>query len=322
MKKRLIQLTQPLLNRLGLRLRREKDDQRLQDSNALLSEIVNHAREKATSGKHMGITFIVFSKDRALQLDGLLQSILHHVFGSYSIKVIYSTSSDSHRNAYNEVADRIKHSNRIEWTEEKDFRTNLIEALDAVETESVCFLVDDIVFIRPVHLDTISQQFKDAGILSLRLGRNITFCYTKQKTMQKPGLSPAHDTNDLLQFSWEDGNYDWAYPLSVDGHIFPVSEIRIAAKRLDYHAPNSFERALQILTPLYQKRPGFCFESPRILNIPFNRVQNENNNICGEVTPEELLNIWNDGGRLDYRALENIATTSVHTLTTLPLKKA
>ena len=55
--------------------------------------------------------------------------------------------------------------------------------LQGAQTASVCFLVDDIVFIRPVDLDTLDRNAMTGGIVSLRLGGQITFCYTKQKAM-------------------------------------------------------------------------------------------------------------------------------------------
>ena len=313
MKKRLIQITEPLFKRLGLRLLRDKDYQRLQQNQTLLTELVHQARqtnENAASAE--GISFIIFSKDRALQLDGLLRSMLHHVTGAYSIHVLYCASNAAHAHAYRELTDGIQNTDRIQWTKEADFRKDLVHTLQGTQTASVCFLVDDIVFIRPMNLDTLDRNAMNGGIVSLRLGKQITFCYTKQKAMQLPTLNPSKKQDDLLEFSWEEGSYDWAYPLSVDGHIFPTSEISVAAKLLDYRAPNTFERALQILTPLYQKRPGYCFEAPKMFNIPLNRVQSENDNISGEISPEYLLAKWQEGKTVDFMALEEFTTESVH----------
>jgi hypothetical protein len=238
--------------------------------------------------------------------------MLHHVTGAYSIHVLYCASNAAHAHAYGELTDGIQNTDRIQWTKEADFRKDLVHTLQGTQTASVCFLVDDIVFIRPMNLDALNRDAIHGGTVSLRLGSNITFCYTKQKTMHCPSLNPTKGQDGLLEFSWEDGSYDWAYPLSVDGHIFPTSEISVAAKLLDYRAPNTFERALQILTPLYQKRPGYCFEAPRLLNIPLNRVQNEVQNISGEISPENLLERWNNGLTLDIEALSGIETESVH----------
>ena len=313
MKKRLIQITEPLLKRLGLRLLRDKDYQRLQQNQTLLTELVQQARQtngNATSKD--GISFIIFSKDRALQLDGLLRSMLHHVTGAYSIHVLYCTSNTAHAHAYQELAEGIQNTDRIQWTKEADFKEDLVRMLQGVQTASVCFLVDDIVFIRPVNLDTLDRNAMTGGIVSLRLGSQITFCYTKQKAMHLPTLNPSKKQDDLLKFSWEEGCYDWAYPLSVDGHIFPTSEILVAAKLLDYRAPNTFERALQMLTPLYQKRLGYCFESPKMFNIPLNRVQNEIGNINGNISAENLLEKWQQGLTLDFKALSDTKNESVH----------
>ncbi|MDG1301150.1 MAG: hypothetical protein P8R37_06135 [Opitutae bacterium] len=313
MKKRLIQITEPLFERLRLRLLRDKDYQRLQQNQTLLTELVHQARlTNGNATSKDGISFIIFSKDRALQLDGLLRSMLHHVTGAYSIHVLYCASNAAHAHAYQELIGSIQHSDQIQWTKEADFRKDLLHTLQGVQTTSVCFLVDDIVFIRPVDLDTLDRNAMNCGIVSLRLGSQITFCYTKQKAMHLPTLNPSKKQDDLLKFSWEEGSYDWAYPLSVDGHIFPTSEIVVAARLLDYRAPNTFERALQILTSLYQKRPGYCFESPKMFNIPLNRVQNENENLSGEISSEYLLAKWQEGLTLNFITLTNTSTKSVH----------
>lgn len=258
------------------------------------------------------MTFVIFSKDRALQLDGLLQSMFFHIKGVFLIRIIYQASNEAHNYAYKELAEDTRNSERILWTKEKIFSTDLVNNIQDIQTETVCFLVDDIVFIRPLDLDTLNYGEIRRGILSLRLGKNITFCYTKQKNMQPPTLNPSKKLDELLKFSWNESRYDWAYPLSVDGHIFCTAEILVAVTRLKYRAPNTFERALQILTPLYSKRPGYCFESPKIINIPLNRVQCEYDNISDDISPEYLLAKWQEGMTLDFKALANISTKSVH----------
>ena len=49
-----------------------------------------------------------------------------------------------------------------------------------------------------------------------------------------------------------------------------------------------------------------------MFNIPLNRVQSENDNISGEISPEYLLAQWQAGLTLDFKTLYDIATTSVH----------
>lgn len=303
-------MTQPLLERCGLKLLRQKDYKKLCQREVLLTEMIHQSTSQ--EGDDGGLEFVIFSKDRALQLHGLLSSMLYHLKGLYRVRVLYCASTDMHQKAYEEVAGLMEDGLSVEWHREVDFRKDLIEVLHAGQCSRMCFLVDDIVFIRPVDFERLNGAILDQGILSLRLGRGIDFCYTKQKSMRQPVLTKVDGDENLLSFSWGDGQYDWGYPLSVDGHIFPRNEMIVAVESLDYRAPNSFEAALQLLNPLYARRKGYCFELPRMLNIPLNRVQDEKKNISADISPESLLKQWNDGLMLDYKKLESVSTRSVH----------
>lgn len=317
MKKQLIKWLQPLLNRCGLRLLRSKDYDSLCTREVLLSELANASQQAITPAKKLQPEFIIFSRDRALQLHGLLGSLFHHVHGDYKLNVLYYASSEAHRKAYLEVEQTFKYHADINWIAEQNFREDLINTLQKVERSEVCFLVDDIVFTRPIDFDAFDWPQYASGILSLRLGRGITYCYTADKSIKPPTFTSVNTTNKLLQFSWSESRYDWAYPLSVDGHILPTHEIRIAAKTLSYSAPNTFERALQILSPLYQQRTGYCFGTARLLNIPLNCVQNEIENTSGDISPEDLLKRWNEGLTLDFEALSGVTANSVHQETSI-----
>lgn len=305
-------MTQPLWDRCGLRLLRQKDYDKLCQREALLTDMVHQSVRRDRAGRGFDLEFVIFSKDRALQLHGLLSSMCHHLSGSYSVRVLYCASTEEHQKAYEEVADLVKDRLSIEWHREVDFRQDLIGVLGAGESSEICFLVDDIVFIRPVDFKSLNGAFLAQGVLSLRLGQGLDFCYTKQKPMRQPALSRGDAEEGLFEFSWSEGQYDWSYPLSVDGHIFPRAEMVLAVERLAYRAPNTFEGALQLLSPLYSKRNGYCFESPRLLNIPLNRVQDEKNNISANISPEYLLEQWNKGMMLDYESLQSVPTNSVH----------
>jgi len=312
-KKHLIKACQPILNKCGLHLLRAQDFDKQQQREQLLTNLINrptvsHKEDPAPPE----LEFIIFSKDRALQLHGLLQSLLRHVQGTFSIQILYHASSQAHQNAYQDIKRLLSQQDQIHWKQEHNFQADLIHILDNSQSTKICFLVDDIVFTRPINLDSLNWSRYSEGILSLRLGEGINYCYTKDRSMTVPPLTNSNETGDILEFSWSDSTLDWAYPLSVDGHVFSTSEIRVAVHSLHFTAPNSFERALQILTPLYAQRPGYCFTQPRLVNIPLNRVQNENYNISGDISPDQLLQRWKEGKTLDIEALTAIETNSVH----------
>lgn len=312
MKKQIIQATKPLLNKLGFSLLRGRDLEQMEHKSALYEKLIHQSTQSGDATSKFGVSFIIFSKDRALQLDGLLQSMQLHVKGDFTNHILYQASDANHDKAYQEAADELQSEHTISWTKESNFAEDLAAILSSIETEFVCFLVDDIVFIRELNLLSLDIDTLRRGILSLRLGRGIHFCYTKQAKMRQPTLHASDEPSGLFQFNWNEGDYDWAYPLSVDGHIFPAQELKVAAAHLSFKAPNTFEKALQILNPLYRKRTGHCFESPKLVNIPMNRVQSEHENISDDISPGYLLAKWQEGMTLDSKALANISTKSVH----------
>ncbi|HAV11941.1 MAG TPA: hypothetical protein DCX06_00385 [Opitutae bacterium] len=321
MKKQLIQFASPVLSKLGLQLLKTKDYRHTKTLNSILLALTKERQASTTRGSDPGTTFIIFSKDRTLQLDGLLRSLLCNVAGAFKLRVLFRASSTTHANAYKEIQEEFSNQTPIVWISEKNFKQDLVNELQQVTTESVCFLVDDIVFIRKTNLNTLNSIKPASNILSLRLGSNITYCYTKQKSMVPPKLKADPNHSDLYQFSWKQSTLDWAYPMSLDGHFFPTDLIRIAAQELDYNAPNTLERGMQLLTPLFIDQEGYCYSQPKLFNIPMNRVQNENGNISANIDPNDLLQKWNHGYRLEFEALADITTSSPHEETHIHLTK-
>ena len=78
---------------------------------------------------------------------------------------------------------------------------------------------------------------------------------------------------EFVIWDWSKGQYDWQYPLSVDGHFFSTSELTFFAELLDYKAPNSFEASLQPYQNIFSRRMGVCMNETRLLNVPSNIVQ-------------------------------------------------
>ena len=140
----------------------------------------------------------------------------------------------------------------------------------------------------------------------------LNYSYTAQKEQALPLLSPFSGKNDMLSWRIKDGELNWAYPLSVDGHLFDYYEVKIMAEEFLYNAPNSFEEALQIMNPLFQERKGVCYRLSKIVNNPCNKVQVENDNIAGNITVEELNKKWLLGYKINFRQYENFENKSAH----------
>lgn len=317
MRKHLELIFSTLLKPLGLAVKTKKVRDR--DENLRRILIDSYTRRKPVIDG-IDITFIAFSKDRPLQLDGLIRSLQNQVKGNYVLRVLYSASSEQTQSQYRQLQNEIGDTERITWHPESNFKDDLTLLIEEVESHLVGFLVDDIIFIRPVDLSVLSAGSLNSEVFSLRLGKNINFNYMhriedKPPTMDK--VSRTHRT--IYKFTWGSTKGSWTYPASVDGHIFPTQLIASAIRHLDFKAPNSFESALQIINPVLRKMNGYCFRESVLVNIPTNCVQKEKKNRNAHIPNERLIDFWKEGKRIDVGKLVDIKTNSVHAEIDLPL---
>lgn len=258
-----------------------------------------------------GATFVVFSKDRPLQLELLLRSYSDLVKNPIPVKVLFHSSNSDFKLGYTKLINEYSNSHyfSIEWVEEKNFRKDLIQLFESITTNKVIFLVDDIFFKNEIDLDSFTALDTSRYVPSLRMGEHLSFSYTLQKNQKLPVFTQE---GEFLSWKWKEQVHDWAYPLSVDGHLFNTSELKILVKELAYKAPNSFEAALQIMGPLFSKRKGLCYPNSVILNNPCNKVQNEHGNVHGETDVEVLNSKWLNGFRIQYKDSVGIKNESAH----------
>jgi hypothetical protein len=220
---------------------------------------------------------LIFSKDRTAQLELLLRSIKDKWIGFADIKVIYRATTPDFDAGYNKV--RQIHP-EFSYVKESNFRNDLLSNLN--DDEYKMFLVDDIVFIRNFSLnETEVKTFfnrPDILTLSLRLSPHINYCYTQKKSCSLPPFNQDRTWNWKRQTPFPS---DWEYPLSLDGHIFRFSDIKHMFFNGNYRAPNTLEGYLDSQSGTMSKTLMLCFNESKIMNIPVNRVQNENLNHAG-----------------------------------------
>jgi hypothetical protein len=252
---------------------------------------------------------IVFSMDRALQLDGLLRSFFLNKQGKCKVAVIYRASTDKHKKAYQDVMKRFE--NQVQFFEESDgFKSTLVNALNQINIGKLFFLVDDIIFTEKVDFDMLSKIDTSTYIFSLRMGNHLNYSYVVDKIQRLPEFTDKN--NEYLYWDWSNSELDWGYPLSVDGHIFSTEEIRLLANHFNYKAPNSLEGILQKEKELFSKRLGMSYKKARIVNNPCNKVQSEVKNLHGTMHQDDLLKIWENGQEIDILPLQGYINKSVH----------
>ena len=258
---------------------------------------------------------LVFSKDRAIQLELLLRSYTEQLSKPLPLTVLYRASTPAHQQAYEEVFAAYQ-SLQLTAVAEQAFKPDLLRLMKASGARNVLFLVDDIVFIQPVDTRLIEQWDTAQGILSLRLGRNITRSFNSGGIAQPQpaALEPVtREGHALVRWRWVDGALDWSLPTSLDGHLLPLPDLIPVVEATHFKAPNSLERAIGQYRFLFKWRHGYCWERSRIMNLPLNTVKTEDFDFPHQGwDAEELLQAFARGYRLDVGALPLAQHDSCH----------
>lgn len=298
----------------GLVVMRDKRYARLKSHDAVVTMILNQ-RIKSPGCLNTGETTldgIVFSRDRAMQLHALLSTYVERVHNRAPLHILYKATTARHLAAYEQVFDVFR-DDIVAAIPETAFREQLVLLLQTLDSESVFFLTDDILFIRETDLRQCARFDTSTSIFSLRLGRNLTHSHIARSSQPLPNLQPVPAcTNEAYYWRWADGEYEWQYPLSVDGHIFSRLEMLRIAENISFSAPNSFELQINRFQDIFLPRYGICFETSRIVNVPCNKVQTEVPNSCGNVHQDDLLQMWEAGMQIDFRLLYDMTITSAH----------
>ena len=271
------------------------------------------------------LTFIIFSFNRAMQLDTLLRSIVAYAQTPCRIVVLYNCTASCQngyellKKQYPQVGFRKERklekgekSGSFPWTlanlkrfvryeylrhVKSDFRALLIDILRETEDEYIAFLTDDSVFIRPFELpkdvtERISAAPRDVSF-SLRLGTNIS-----------SQLNSWREFNaDIITWDYDDpwNEKDWRYFFSVDGHVYAKQSLIKLCDRVLFCNPNSFEAfACDWVRRHRWFRQGLACRYSKLLSFPVNIVQNTQKNESLSRSPEFLERKFLKGWRWEY----------------------
>ncbi len=285
---------------------------------ALLLDLFRNATTLAEQKKDApSVSCIIFSMDRALQLHALLSSYRTLVKHAVPVHVLYRTTSAAHAKAYQEVFRACPgvFASVVKQRSKDSFKEQLQNILKNIGTRSVFFLVDDIIFTEPFDLQEFAGLDTRFAIPTLRMGKNIRKNYRKNGSLPLPKFRPyaeARTKQPVLCWRWAEGKGAWGYPLSVDGHLFSTTEIRVLLAHTPFRSPNTLEAQLQTYAPLFAHRYGLAYQHSKIVNIPYNKVQNEIKNEFGSEHQDVMLRHWQEGEQFDHTALLGFDNSSTH----------
>ncbi|EKX47473.1 hypothetical protein GUITHDRAFT_106913 [Guillardia theta CCMP2712] len=249
---------------------------------------------------HPVFNVIIFSMDRACQLDQLLSSVQERIVNANSSmfrwQVLYKFSNKKFGDGYRKVKKMFpwvsfhQQSNLsssvtsayfdmfvAEGGDAKSFKGDYLRLVDD-RSPFILHFVDDMVVTgvwsvqEQVFAYRLLSLRPDVLTVSLRLHPGITRCYATGSDRTPP---PSFDPE--MTWNWMNMMGDWAYPMSLDAHIFRTEDHARLAMALQYMNPNTLEG--QMASFCFSGNSACpprmsCYREAKVINIPANRVQN------------------------------------------------
>jgi hypothetical protein len=251
---------------------------------------------------------VVFTKDRACQLESLLRSIGDHCTPQpETVTVVYKATTEEFAEGYRRVRDTAPPG--CVFFEEHHFRADLISLVKQLDDDAfIMFLVDDNIVFRPVDLNPLFDAYASHHLfISLRADRNYK------------GYRPAFlKENQVLEWNWtfrKPRRTVWNYPFSLDGNIYRTRQLKGILPHVSFKAPNSFESGLHGKRRNWRfwgKNRALAPANAAVFNNPLNAVQTEGATWHGDCAIEVLNGKFLDGFRLDNQHLYGVQPTGVH----------
>lgn len=234
--------------------------------------------------ENIRLEVIVFSYNRALQLEALLESLISNLDNRIKINILYKTDRNTN-GLYNKLKIRYRNSNNIFFFHQKhSFKISLIKLIKSLDNKiefnkQILFFVDDQILFRKVKLNSLKSLFKSAPITTLRIGLNTkkSFNLNKKQNIQN---YPYKVTKNSLSWQPLFIKDDISYVFSFDGSTIPLKLFERFSKYLIYKGPNTLESSINY--------GGFSYKIIRckissfleqcVINLVITKVQNETDN--------------------------------------------
>lgn len=232
---------------------------------------------------------IVFSRNRAAQLDLLLRSLKKNSPPGETA-VLYRGDTGAHLNGYSLIENELIATHAaVRLVRERDFNSDVRAALAFATSDTVTFLCDDNVLYREVETLGGDVLEADEEILTFSL------------RLSDPWGQPWH---------WHDlPRHGRGYPGSIDGHTFRVQDV------LRMIEGQTIENPLMLETILARRCDAWKESRPlmaalgyqALVGVPVNTVADDQHRPHGDRYPQSALALnrrFMKGERIDLDALD------------------
>ena len=271
---------------------------------------------------------IVFSFNRAMQLDHVLRQLFKHLLiRDFQVAVVYHTTGD-HQQGYTKLRAQYEQSGSVSFFERQsltnftqvlpllvrprnlyrylkykqlrtkldDFKWLLESVLQQSTWEFVMFSSDDTFLYKDTRVpSSVVQSMREAPAdTSFRI-------YVGNNIVDVPVMLENH--GDALAWNYYDKRmyHHWAYPFAVDGTIFARDPLLRLLRPVLYHNPSTLEGFMCKQFILHKAfRNGFSPLESTMVSMVLNTVQTVSNNATGSIGVDYLNQKWLEGYMLDF----------------------
>lgn len=286
---------------------------------------VSYAVEKAD--------VIIFSSDRPLQLDALLQSIEKNVINYGDIIIIYRSSSPEFNKAYQQCFAEhaqlpivLKKQGSIGLTPAQDFKYLLLNSLKKSSSDYIAFSADDIIIKDSFDMSDCVYYLKktNAYAFYLRLGENINQHFLERTFYTLPRYELIDEK--IMKWKFSDGVSNWADPNNLDLTMYNKTHVLAEMMKIHFTSPHTLEGpwAAQERRNGVLDKYGICYRHSKTVCIPYNSVQDggtPNYHMGKGFSTHDFLKFYNEGRRIDIDAYAPIKNHCAHMVIPLHLRR-
>lgn len=245
----------------------------------------------------MSIAALIFSKNRAMQLDLVLRSMWKHTHFFDRVYVWYVADKEEEAvrgfgaDYEKTYADLQAEWASVEWRKQSHF-FDVRDLVNAFREEYVCLLADDDVFYRDAPVPIVSAGYDS---FSFRLGGNITRCHN----------IPS------------DPRADFHYRFSIDGHVYRQQDLYHMLDlmwRFPQPPQNPNELELQGNAMFFRdSNIAYDRNQSSLVNIPHNKVSISGGAPHMNGSALQLNHLFLEGFRIDLdKTFDGVTVDAVH----------
>jgi glycosyltransferase involved in cell wall biosynthesis len=253
------------------------------------------------------IDIIIYSRNRATQLDLLLRSIKFNFKNANNVIVLNDYDS-IHYQAYQKVWSKDYGLNTSFAVQTRPtFYNVLINILKNINTDYILPLCDDDVIVRNNNINGIINFMDDDTVgVCLRRSATLTNSYHTGELIPNPQFN---NVDKFLQWNWRNQNpLRWGYPYQAGGMIYDKEFFEFMMNNIKFDLPNYMEYQMMQNKDKWGKEKILCFEKSSVVNVSVNKVQSDVNNRAGRdfsYSVEELAKKFINNEIIDFSRLQN-----------------